>query len=49
MKTRRIEVIKHIIEKKSANQVNSGCSRKDGGPVFTGADLQFKKDKFNIG
>ena len=43
MKTRRIEVIKPIIEDNTANQVNLGCSRKSGSPVIIEIDLQFRK------
>ena len=42
MKTRRIEVTKPIIDK-TANQVNFCCSRKDGVPVITETDVQFRK------
>ena len=41
MKTRRIKVMKLIIEDKTANQINFGCSRKDGGTGITEIDLEF--------
>ena len=43
MKTRRIEVIKPIIEDKTANQVNLGCSGKNGSPLIIEIDLQVTK------
>ena len=43
LKTCRIEVIKPIIEDKTANQVNCGCSRKCWVLVVTEIDLQFTK------
>ena len=47
MRTRRIEVIKSIIEDKTANQINFGFGRKDGGPVTTETGLYFT-EKLNI-
>ena len=43
LKSRGIEVKKPIIEDEMANQVIFGCKRKDGGPVLTKTDLEFKK------
>ena len=43
MKTRRFEVIKPIIEDKTANPINFGCSRKFKVPVITETDLDFAK------
>ena len=43
MKTHRIEVIKPINEVETANQINFGCSRKNGDSVITEIDLKFAK------
>ena len=43
MKTRYIEDIKPIIEDKTTNHVNFGCSRKDMDTVINEIDLQFTK------
>ena len=43
MNTLRIEVIKPIIEDRTPNQINFGCSRNDGGPIITEIDLKFTK------
>ena len=47
MKTRRIEVIKPIIEDKTTNQVSFACSRKDRGPVISETDLEFAKNDYD--
>ena len=43
METRRIEVIKPIIEDETTNQINFGCSTIYGGPVITETQLEFAK------
>ena len=48
MKTRRIEVIKPIVEDKTTSLINFHCSTKYRGPVITETDLEFAK-KYKIG
>ena len=43
MKIRRIEVIKPIIQYKTANLIIFGCSGKFGGLVITDTDLELAK------
>ena len=43
MKIRRLEVIKPIIGDKTANQINFGGSRKNGGTVISETDIKFAK------
>ena len=42
MKSRRIEVIKPIIE-------YFGCCQKTGGPIITDTDIELAKNKSKIG
>ena len=47
METRRIEVIKPIIENKTTIRINFGCSTKYKDSVISEIDLEFAKKRLN--
>ena len=44
MKTRGIEVMKHIVGNQNCYPIKYDNSRKDGGPVISENDIKFKKE-----